>query len=229
MNQGTEPSSTPGSGPGDDTSYGRLGLEPGASFDAVQAARANRLQEAGDDAMAKARIEAAYDAVLMERLKERQQGRVSTAAASASQREQSSKAPARSTPLPVLPQVSLPKLPVPGLSAPSLALGQGRSLWVPVVGFALLQLALLLPNGLPAEPLLAFATLLTSVCLLWRGRRLLGAIGLSFGLLTAGLVLGAVLVSLLDPHLPLGLPLSSLQIQSLPAMLLLALAALLIA
>ena len=61
------------------------------------------------------------------------------------------------------------------------------------------------------------------------GRCLLGACGLVFGLLTAGLVLGAVLVSLFDPNRPLGLPLGSLQIQSLPAMLLLALAALLIA
>ena len=59
-----------------------------SSFDAVQAAKLARLAEVGDDPMARSRIEAAYDAVLMERLKERQQGRVSSAAKSASQREQ---------------------------------------------------------------------------------------------------------------------------------------------
>lgn len=229
MNQGTDQPSSPGSSPGDDTPYSRLGLNPGASFDEVQAARQSRLVEAGDDAMARARIEAAYDAVLMERLKERQQGRVSTAAASASQREQASKPATRSASLPALPQVTLPKLPVAGLAAPTLSLGQGRSLWVPVAGFSLLLLALLVPAGLPAEPLLAFATLLTTVCLLWRGRRLPASVGLSFALLTAGLVLGALLVSLLDPQLPLGLPLSGLQIQSLPALLLLALGSLLLA
>ena len=228
MNQGSDQAPSPGG----DSPYSRLGVDATASFDEVQAARQAGLDAAGDDAIARARIEAAYDAVLMERLKERQQGRVSTAAASASQREQTSKVPVRGTPLPVLPQVSLPKLPVPSLGSfgsPSLALGQGRSLWVPAVGFGLLTLALLLPTGLPAEPLLAFATLLTTICLIWRGRRLPGAVGLAFLLLTAGLVIGGLLLSLLDPHLPLGLPLGGLQIQSLPAMLLLAIAALLLA
>jgi len=68
--------------------YERLGVPADASFDAVQAAKLARLEEVGDDTMARSRIEAAYDAVLMERLKERQQGRVSSAAKSASQREQ---------------------------------------------------------------------------------------------------------------------------------------------
>lgn len=225
MNQGSDQAPPPG----EDTPYSRLGVDPSASFDDVQAARQVGLDAAGDDALARARIEAAYDAVLMERLKERQQGRVSTAAASASQREQTSKPPLRSTPLPTLPQVTLPKLPVPRLGSPVLSLGQGRSLWVPVVGFSLLSLALLLPLGLPAEPVLAFATLLSTVCLLWRGRRLPSAVGLAFALLTVGLVVGGLLLSLLDPHLPLGLPLTGLQIQSLPALLLLALAGLLLA
>jgi len=225
MNQGTDQAPPPG----DDSPYSRLGVEANASFDDVQAARRARLESAGDDAMARARIESAYDAVLMERLKERQQGRVSTAAVSASQREQTSKPPGRSTPLPALPQVALPKLPVPSLTAPSLALGQGRSLWVPAAGFAGLLVLLLLPGRLPAEPLLAIATLLTAICLLWRGRRLPAAAGLSLAFLTVGLVLGGVLAGVLDPHLPLGLPLHGQQIQSLPALVLLALASLLLA
>ncbi|MGB5135444.1 MAG: CPP1-like family protein, partial [Prochlorococcaceae cyanobacterium] len=78
-----EPSSNSGSDPSAGP-YERLGLSPDASFDEVQAARQARLDEAGDDPIARSRVEAAYDAVLMDRLKERQQGRVSTAARSAS-------------------------------------------------------------------------------------------------------------------------------------------------
>jgi hypothetical protein len=53
-------------------------------------------------------------------------------------------------------------------------------------------------------------------------------VGLSLLLLSAGLLLGGVLLSLIDPSLPLGLPLSPQQVQGLPALLLLALGALLI-
>jgi len=47
--------------------------------------------------------------------------------------------------------------------------------------------------------------------------------------LITGLVVGAFLMGVLPADLPLGLPLSSVQVQSLPALMLLALGALLIA
>jgi hypothetical protein len=50
----------------------------------------------------------------------------------------------------------------------------------------------------------------------------------SLGLLIVGLLVGALLVSVLNPTLPLGLPITALQAQSLPAILLLLLGALLI-
>ena len=87
MNQG--PDSSTGSQP---SPYERLGIETGASFEAVQAAKQARLEEVGENPQARAQVEAAYDAVLMDRLKERQQGKVSTAALNASARE--AKAPA---------------------------------------------------------------------------------------------------------------------------------------
>ena len=102
MSPGSEPSP---SVPEASDPYERLGVSPDASFDHVQEARQARLAELGeDDPLARSRIEAAYDAVLMDRLKERQQGRVSTAARTASQREQL----APSTERPALP--SLPRL-----------------------------------------------------------------------------------------------------------------------
>ena len=67
-----------------DDPYARLGLSVGASFERVQQARQACLDQVGDDQQARARVESAYDAVLMSRLRERQQGQLSDAAADAS-------------------------------------------------------------------------------------------------------------------------------------------------
>ena len=63
-----------------------LGISSDAGFEEVQAC--DRVVAAcGDDAIAKARVEAAYDAVLMARLRDRQSGRVSSEAVTASRIE----------------------------------------------------------------------------------------------------------------------------------------------
>lgn len=214
----------------DPSPYDRLGVAPDAGFDAVQAAKEQRLAELGDDdPIARARIEAAYDAVLMERLKERQQGKVSTAARSASQREQATPPP-KPVALPSLPQVPLPRLRLqsPSFSLPQLALAEGFGLWFPlgaIGGLALL--ALVLPAA-PQDLLLSLAVLGCVVSLKRRHGRLLAAAGWSLGLLVLGLVCGGLLVSASAGPLPLGLPLSPAQIESLPAFLLLLVGALLI-
>ncbi len=186
----------------DPSPYERLGIPPDASFDAVQAAKQARLSELLDDPLAQARIEAAYDAILMERLKDRQQGKVSTAARSASQREQATPPP-RPVALPTLPQVSLPKLKSPSFSLPQLGLAQGFGLWFPLASIGgLTLLGVLLPEA-PA--------------------------GWSLGLLGLGLVSGGLLVSALATTWPVGeLALNTVQIESLPAFLLLLAGALLI-
>jgi len=208
--------------------YERLGVSPDASFDEVQAARQARLDEAGEDPIARSRVEAAYDAVLMDRLKERQQGRVSTAARSASAREQLAPPPPRPA-LPALPKVALPRVPTPALTAPTLAMAEGNDRWLALGGYgALLGLLLLVPTA-PAELLLALGTGLCVVVLQRRRRRFLAAVGWGFGLLSAGLLLGGLLASAVAASLPLGLPLTALQVQSLPALLLLLLGALLVA
>jgi len=234
MTQGTDPTGGPAQ-PGSLNPYERLGISPDASFDDVQAAKQARLAEVGEDPMLRARIEAAYDAVLMDRLKERQQGKVSTAALNASQREAAKPAakPAASKPvLPALP--SLPALPRPALNltAPALprfALAEVRERRFPVAGGAVLLVILLFTPAANAELVLAFATVLTVVNLQRRLRRLLPAVGWSVLLLSLGLLLGGLLVSAIDPSLPLGLPLAPPQVQSLPALVLLLLGALLIA
>jgi len=234
MTLGADPSpdANPASSP-----YERLGISPDASFDAVQQAKQRCLAAVGDDPQARARVEAAYDAVLMDRLKERQQGKVSSAALNASQREAARPAvtsPAARPSLPSLPNLgglsrpSLPSLPAPRLALPSLGLAEGRQRWLPLIGGGALLAVLLLAPPTAAELVLALATLLTAVHLQRRSGRFLPAVGWSLLLLSSGLLLGGLLLSLLDPSLPLGLPLSAQQVQSLPALLLLALGALLI-
>lgn len=217
-------------GPGDaGDPYLRLGIPHDSPFDDVQAARQARLEEVADDPIAASRIEAAYDAILMDRLKERQQGRVSSAARSASQREQ-----ATPPPKPLLPALGgMPQLPVSRLAStpprlPSLALAQGRELWLPLIADGvLLVLLLALPSAAP-ELLLALATGVTILNLQRRHGRFLAALGWSFTLLFSGLMLGALLVNALNASLPFGLPLEATQVQGLPALLLLLLGALLI-
>ena len=234
MTQGTDPTGGPAQ-PGALNPYERLGISPDASFDAVQAAKQARLTEVGEEPMARARIEAAYDAVLMDRLKERQQGKVSSAALNASQREAAKPAAAAAAAKPSLPSIpNLPALPRPALklsapALPSLALAEGRERWFPVVGGAVLLAILLVTPASNAELVLAFATVLTVVNLQRRLGRLLPAVGWSVLLLSLGLLMGGLLVSAIDPALPLGLPLAPPQVQSLPALVLLVLGALLIA
>jgi len=216
--------------------YALLGVRADASFEQVQSAKQKRLAEVGDDPLARARIEAAYDAVLMERLKERQQGKVSTAARSASAREQkttTTKTGAGPS-LPALPKLpSLPSLPaagrLPRLSLPALSLLQGRDGLVVLGGGAVLLALLLLVPATSPELLLALGTLGTIAMLQRRNRRFWPAVGWSFALLVLGLLLGGLLAGALSPVLPLGLPLNPLLVQSLPALLLLIIGALLIA
>jgi len=208
--------------------YERLGISPDASFDAVQVARNASLLEAGEDPLARSRVEAAYDAVLMDRLKERQQGKVSTAARSASVKEQQQATPPPRLPLPAVPKVTLPRVSAPSFSLPSFSLLDGQDRWLALGGSGLLLVLLLLLPTPPAELLLALATGLCVVCLQRRRRRFLAAVGWGFGLLSLGLALGGLLVALAPVDLTLGLPLDRLQVQSIPALLLLLLGSLLV-
>ena len=232
----THGSAPPPSGADGSSPYERLGITADASFDEVQAARRDRLAALAGDGQAQ--VETAYDAVLMERLRERQQGKVSSAAMTASKREEVKPAIVGRTPsrpslpaLPALPQLPGAKLKLvrPSLSLPSLALAEGRERWFPLVASGLLVLLLLVTPAGSAELLLALATGVAVVNLQRRNGRFLAAVGWSFALLSLGLLLGGGLVQLLDPSLPLGLPISAEQVQSLPALLLLLLGALLIA
>lgn len=224
----TDPAGSP-SGPSDP--YALLGVAADAPFDAIQAARTARIEAVADDPMARSRVEAAYDAILMDRLKERQQGKVSSAARSASQREQVSPPPSRPVlpALPSLPQLPAARLSERGFGLPSLALAEGRERWFPLAAHGSLLVLLLALPAAPADLLVALATAATLLNLQRRSGRFLASVGWSFALLLGGLLLGALLQALLPALALPTLPLLPLQIQAIPALLLLLLGALLIA
>jgi hypothetical protein len=60
----------------DQNSYEMLGLDESSSFDEIQAARDRLLESCGGDRKQMESIEAAYDAILMERLRLRQEGKI---------------------------------------------------------------------------------------------------------------------------------------------------------
>ena len=215
---------------GSDDPYARLGLAPGASFDEVQAARSRCLAETDNDPQAKARVEAAYDAVLMARLRERQQGQVSAAAATASQKEESSASASPSLPgVSVLQRLRLPQV-TPSMAgmAPSWSLVEGQGLVVRLfAGVAALLLLLFSPGA--GQLVLALGLIGCFLSQVRRGRRPLPSLGWSLLVLGLGLVVGSVLTVSLSSTAFSQLNLSLEQVQAIPAALLLWLAALLLA
>ncbi len=213
--------------------YSLLGISADASFEDVQKARDRVVAGCGDDAIARARAEAAYDAVLMARLRDRQSGRVSSDAATASriERQQGSteSLPSSSGPAALLTRLRSFSLPTPSLSGsgvmPDFQLVEGQGFTVRcLAGAAALLLLLVAP--LTVELLLALSTIGVFISQVKRGRRPLGSLGWTLLLLIAGLSLGALLSMVMAP---MALPLSVEQWQALPALVVLLIGALFLA
>jgi len=71
----------------DKSPYEILGVSIDADFEDIQKARDKKVKEAGDDLIAKAKIESSFDQLLMGSLKARQSGSMSFEAQNASQKE----------------------------------------------------------------------------------------------------------------------------------------------
>jgi hypothetical protein len=214
MAQGTLPPNPNSSDP-----YEQLGITADATFEQVQAAKQNCLNQIKtDDALGRARVETAYDSVLMQRLKERQLGQLTGAAATASKREAASNAAPAA---PALPRLAvLQNLPRPKLQwqQPSIKLAEEKQLWWPLGGHGLLLLLLLVVGNQLGTPelLLALASLLTIGALQRRRSRLFTAVGLTIAALAVGLLIGSLISA--GSSLPIG----EAQFAAVPALLLLA-------
>lgn len=220
---------------GSDDPYIRLGLSQDATFEQVQAAKARCIADVDGDDQARARVEAAYDAVLMARLRDRQQGQVSPAAATASQREEG----VGSAPLtgPSFPGTSVlqkirTNLPDPSQSLASLAPqwslvdGQGRIVRI-IAG--IIGLGLLVVSVASVQLVLALACIGVFLSQVRRGRRPLASLGWTLLALIVGLLVGSLLTTALSPTALQQLSITPAQIQALPAAVLLWLAALFLA
>lgn len=214
MAQGTLPPNPNSSDP-----YEQLGITADATFEQVQAAKQNCLNQIkADDALGRARVETAYDSVLMQRLKERQLGQLTGAAATASKREAASNAAPTA---PALPRLAvLQNLPRPKLQwqQPSIKLAEEKQLWWPLAGHGLILLLLLVVGNQLGTPelLLALASLLTIGALQRRRSRLFAAVGLTIAALAIGLLIGSLISA--GSSLPIG----EAQFAAVPALLLLA-------
>ena len=205
--------------------YERLGISADAGFEEVQRARETSLKAAGDDPMARARIETAYDAVLMGRLRDRQSGTISSAAVTASRLENQNSSPSStsstSTPA-LLTRFRNLSLPSPNLSSagflPSLRLVEGQGLVVRLVAGGI-GLLLLLAAPTAVDLVLALSTIGLFISQVKRGRRPLGALGWSLALVALGLVLGAAIAALVSSQVVM--PINPILLEALPAYLVL--------
>ena len=215
--------------------YSLLGLEPGASFESVQQAKKKRLSEVGDDPQARAKVEASYDAVLMSSLKQRQLGKVSNAAVSASQREEgkiqaagaSGGSNALLTRLRSINSTSSDAR--AGESWLNLSLPDGQGLTVRLVLGALALLLVIVAPADSTQLILALSTIGLFLSQIKRGRRPLPSLGWSVVSLSLGLILGGLLLKGISTVPSLSALNLGDQIEALPAILLIWAGALLLA
>ena len=224
-----------GSESGSEDPYTRLGLSQDATFEQVQAAQARCIAEVDGGAQARARVEAAYDAVLMARLRGRQQGQVSPAAATAAQREEgvgSASLTGPSFPGTSVLQKLRTNLPDPSQSLASLtpqwSLVEGQGRLVRVIA-GIVRLGLLLVSVASVQLVLALACIGVFLSQVRRGRRPLASLGWTLLALLVGLVVGSLFTTALSPTALQQLSITPAQIQALPAAVLLWLAALFLA
>jgi len=174
----------------DHSPYDTLGVTELASFEEVQNVRDRLLREHTDDPRRSAQIEAAYDAVLMQRLKLRQEGKI--------------KVPddirfAEKTPstLPKMPKLSMPSLPTAFTASDFFAKPETADLTIPtLVAIALAIVTALSPTA-EVFNLVAFLATGGAIYGIYRKGRHLGAAVLAgFGGVVLGYLLGVIVLSL---------------------------------
>ena len=220
MNPGTNSQSNSNS----QDPYLILGINEGASFDAIQEARDKKLIEAGVDQITKAKIEAAYDSLLMVSLKSRQLGNASNEAINASKKENEAKKVGEIGPGSLLTRLNNLNLPKYEASAsnflPSLELPSGQELNIRIsLGILAFLLILIVPSE-SVELVLSFSTIGLFISQLRRGRPFFSSILCCILLLSVGLLSGALLLGGAQPFIHNAGTLSSDKLEAIPAVFL---------
>ncbi|WP_287130009.1 CPP1-like family protein [Candidatus Cyanaurora vandensis] len=178
----------------DSNPYAVLGIDPDAAFEEIQAARARLLSDLDENDRQRQVVESAYDAILMQRLQLRKEGKVKVPDRIRFPETQVQAPPPRAkAKAPVWWEGWLDR-PAPG------------SIWQPAAVFGGLAFLALLPGSGPSYAL-SFAVIASTYFWFQKSRNLLRAFGLSLAVLVvAGLIsftlvpgasfpmLGAVLV-----------------------------------
>ncbi|WP_071516867.1 CPP1-like family protein [Geitlerinema sp. PCC 9228] len=173
--------------------YEQLGVPEDASFDEIQAAKARLVEQYKDDRARLESIEAAYDAILMERLRMRQEGKIKVPERI---RFAEDKAPAAPPKLNVNPPQKRPEWLERFLDQPD----------KPFLLRSSAAFAVLAAIGVLASPSLALALGFggTLYLLNSKEKRFGRSVLLSLGGLAVGLLLGSALEALLPLTLPSG-------------------------
>ena len=201
-----------------------LGLAEGASFDEIKKARDKKLIQAGDDQIFKAKIEAAYDSLLMVSLKSRQLGKVSNEAINASKNEELIKQLGESGTNALLTRLKNFNLPSQDGSIsnffPSLELSTGQDLKIKIaLGFLSFLLILILPSE-SVELILSLSTIGLFLSQVRRGRPLFSSILWCIILLSIGLFFGVLLLGGAQSFIDNSSSLTSEKLEAMPAVFL---------
>jgi len=210
-----------------------LGVNEGASFDVIQEARDKKLNQAGDDQLVKAKIEAAYDSLLMVSLKSRQLGNASNEAINASNKENEAKEMGEPVPtsslLTRLKIFNLPKYqPSASSFLPTLELPSGQELNIRIsLGILAFLLVLIVPTE-SVELILSLSIIGLFISQVRRGRSLISSLIWCILLLSIGLLSGALFLGGAQPFIENTGSFSSDKVEAIPAIFLIWLGALLL-
>ena len=208
----------------DKNPYEILGVPKDADFEDIQKARDKKVKEAGDDLIAKAKIEASFDQLLMGSLKARQSGSISFEAQNASQKE-NKKIQTINSQFPLLSKIR-------NLNKKSNNITQNNTFnnfsdknidQLPTkLSLALIFLILLfLSPDSYNRLLLSISTLILTYVQIKSGKRFLSSLGWSVTFLSIGLIFGGLIeTNTLIQEVSTN-SLSQEKIQSIPAILIL--------
>ena len=215
-----------GSGTNSQDPYLILGLTKDAGFDDIQKARDQKLMQAGDDQISKAKIEAAYDSLLMLSLKSRQLGNVSNEAINASKKENVAKKLGEIGASSILTRLKKLKLSGSDTSSggsffPDLELASGQQLIIRIcLGVLVFFLVLILPSE-SIELILSFSTIGLFISQVRRGRTFFSSVIWCILLLSIGLLSGYLLLGGAQSFVDNTASLSSDKFEAIPAVFLL--------
>ena len=208
----------------EETPYEILGIRKDADFEVIKKARDAKVQEAGDDLIAKAKIESSYDQLLMGSLKARQQGSVSSAAQNASVKENQNNRIINSQ-FPLLSKIkNLNKnsenkkenFTFSNISSNSIDQLPTKL----AIGLLFIVILFISPDAYN-RLLLSLSTLILTYIQLKSGKRFISALGWSVTFLSLGLIFGGLLESNSLIQEISNSSLSVQKIQSIPAILIL--------